>query len=149
MAAIVARVLGCSWRVRSCARGRRSRREPLVRSCGTLAALRWIVMVTSEGMVQVGGTTYRVVARAQFHDVFRLLDDACVGTFRHEPCLQIVRHEIPHELLLEVAKQAVRSARLSWSPGKTRGTQPSLGACTGGPDPATRSAKRGDHPFWG
>lgn len=70
-------------------------------------------------MVQVDGTTYRVVGRAQFHDVFRLLDDACVGTFRHEPCLQIVRHEIPYESLLEVARQAMRSARLSWSPRKT------------------------------
>jgi len=71
-------------------------------------------------MVQVGGRTYRVVARAQLHDVFRLLDDSYVGTFRHVPCLRIVRHDIPYESLLGVARQAVRSARLTWSPKKTK-----------------------------
>jgi len=91
--------------------------------------------------------TYRVVARAEFHDVFRLLDDRYVGTFQHEPELEVISLEIPGESLLELARQAVRSARLSWQPKKTNresywgrppgaGCPPGMGSFASLPRPA-------------
>jgi hypothetical protein len=74
---------------------------------------------TSKGMVQVFGTTYRIVQTASVHEVIRLLDDCCVGSFCCEPALTVVESRIAPELLREVALQALRSSRLEWRPRRS------------------------------
>jgi hypothetical protein len=75
-------------------------------------------MIGNQGMVQVLGTTYRVVARADRHDVIRVLDDQLVGAFRHRPCLQVIESKIDSELLLGVAREALQRALLAWRPDR-------------------------------
>lgn len=72
--------------------------------------------MTSRGMVQVCGDTYRIDDRGSFHEVVRLRDDRCVGTFRHGATLELMHSAIPREILGEVARLALRSARLAWLP---------------------------------
>jgi hypothetical protein len=79
-------------------------------------------MSTNRGMVQVFGTTYRIVARADRHEVIRVLDDQLVGVFQHRPFLQVLRHEIERDLLLRVAREALRQARLAWLPARRNGS---------------------------
>jgi hypothetical protein len=67
-------------------------------------------------MVQVSDTTYRIVETSQFYQVVRLLDDRVVGAFRYETGLELTHAGIPVETLLGIAREARRSARLSWSP---------------------------------
>jgi hypothetical protein len=73
-------------------------------------------------MVQVLGTTYRIVEGGDSYDVIRLLDDRFVGSFRHGiAALEITRREIPAQTLEEIARHANRAARLRWSSGPTNG----------------------------
>ncbi|HTQ04945.1 MAG TPA: hypothetical protein VMI54_13860 [Polyangiaceae bacterium] len=63
-------------------------------------------------MVQVLGTTYRIVETRSAHEVVRLLDDRSVGSFRCDPTLTIVESRIAPELLRQVAREAIREARV-------------------------------------
>jgi hypothetical protein len=74
------------------------------------------MVTSSNGMVQVSGATYRIVQRGRLHEVICVLDDLPVGTFRHRPTLRVVESRIPPERLLDIARQALRSARLAWAP---------------------------------
>jgi len=81
-------------------------------------------VIIKRGMVQVSGTTYRIVERALFSEVFRISDNRRIGAFRHEPALEVMESEIPLEALLDVARHALRSARLSWAPRRPRRPTP-------------------------
>lgn len=67
-----------------------------------------------KGMVQVFGTTYRIVQVGPVHQVFRLLDDHFVGSFRYARTLSIIECHLGPELLAEVARQALRASLLAW-----------------------------------
>jgi len=68
-----------------------------------------------KGMVQVAGTTYRVVRVAQgSYEVVRILDDARVGSFRSTPRVEIVAQSIDAALMLEIARAAIQGAKTSW-----------------------------------
>jgi hypothetical protein len=68
-----------------------------------------------KGMVQVFGTTYRIVKRAPCsYEVVRILDDRRVGTFRHGPSLSVSPEAVDFETLREIAYAALRSAKTSW-----------------------------------
>jgi len=67
-------------------------------------------------MVAVRGSTYRIVARGDRHDVVRVLDDQLVGAFRHRPSLRVLESKVDTDLLLAVAKEAQKRARIAWSP---------------------------------
>jgi hypothetical protein len=68
-----------------------------------------------KGMVQVAGTTYRVVRVAQgSYEVVRILDDTHVGTFRSIPPVEIVPRGIEPALMLEIARAAIQGAKTSW-----------------------------------
>ena len=68
-----------------------------------------------KGMVQVAGTTYRIVRlrRGQYH-VVRVLDDRSVGEFTSAPRLEIQPVGIEAGLLREIARVAVQGAKTSW-----------------------------------
>ena len=68
-----------------------------------------------KGMVQVAGTTYRVVRVAQgSYEVVRILDDTRVGSFRSTPRVEIVAQSIDAALMLEIARAAIQGAKTSW-----------------------------------
>ena len=71
------------------------------------------MVAISKGMVQVSGTTYRIVQRSCFHEIVRILDDRIVGAFRHELALELVESGIAREELSAIVRQAYRVARLS------------------------------------
>lgn len=65
-------------------------------------------------MIQVGGVTYRV-ERVEPHSyvVYRLLDDAKLGTFRTLPSLRLHPINCAVEVFRDVVRAAMRSARTS------------------------------------
>ena len=70
-----------------------------------------------KGMVQVQSITYRIVRMQKgTYQVVRLLDDVNVGTFslvaRSEP---VCKGDRP-ELIREIARAALQSARTTWVP---------------------------------
>jgi hypothetical protein len=67
-----------------------------------------------KGMVQVAGSTFRIVRVTRGHyDVVRILDDARVGSFWLEPTLMV--SDCPNrELLREVARCAIQGGKTSW-----------------------------------
>jgi hypothetical protein len=71
---------------------------------------------TSKGMVQVNGTTYRIVEKPLFNEVVRLLDDRVVAAFRHKPRLELVHSSLPGDTVLHVVQAARSTARLTWYP---------------------------------
>ncbi len=73
-------------------------------------------MATNLGMIQVTGTTYRLLADAERHEVIRVSDDRTVGVFVHRPALQVVHSEVGCEALMAVARAALRAGRLGWEP---------------------------------
>jgi hypothetical protein len=76
--------------------------------------LRTMSRSVSRGMLQVRGVTYRIVRiEAHSYSVIRLLDDAEVGTFRTRPALRIHPLQIEADLLKDVVRAAMRSARTS------------------------------------
>ncbi|HEY1535237.1 MAG TPA: hypothetical protein VGF76_14520 [Polyangiaceae bacterium] len=67
-----------------------------------------------KGMVQVAGSTFRIVRVTRGHyDVVRILDDARVGSFWLEPSLR-VSECASGELLREVARCAIQGGKTSW-----------------------------------
>jgi len=68
-----------------------------------------------KGMVQVAGTTYRVIRLGQgSYEVVRILDDTRVGSFRSTPPIEIAAQCIDASLMLEIAKAAIQGAKTSW-----------------------------------
>ena len=68
-----------------------------------------------KGMVLVRGATYRIVrVRPGFYEVYRLLDDARVGTFHVGPPMAVAPCQGDVETVREVARMAVLQARTSW-----------------------------------
>ncbi len=71
-------------------------------------------MESVKGMVQVAGTTFRIVRTGPgLYDVFRIVDDARVGTFQTSP-VKVLTHEIQYEMMREIALAAVHEAKTSW-----------------------------------
>ena len=68
-----------------------------------------------KGMVQVAGTTYRIVrvTRGQYK-VVRILDDAAVGVFSNGPTVGLEPNGIDRALLREIMRVAVQGAKTSW-----------------------------------
>jgi hypothetical protein len=72
-------------------------------------------MQTVKGMVQVAGTTYRIVRLGPGqYEVIRILDDACVGSFRSSPRVEITSCLIEEGMMREIARAAVHGAKTSW-----------------------------------
>jgi hypothetical protein len=72
------------------------------------------MMQLVKGMVQVGGTTYRIVRLERgLYEVVRILDDASLGTFRARPSVQVTSGE-NEELVLLVARAAIQTGKTSW-----------------------------------
>ena len=68
----------------------------------------------SRGMIQVGGVTYRVERVEPHHyAVYRLLDDAKLGTFRTLPALRLNPVGCEVDVFRDVVRVAMRSARTS------------------------------------
>jgi hypothetical protein len=68
-----------------------------------------------KGMIQVAGTTYRIVrlGRGQYH-VVRVLDDVAVGSFTRAPQIDVRPLGIDAALMREIARVAIRGAKTSW-----------------------------------
>jgi hypothetical protein len=72
-------------------------------------------MQVIKGMVQVGGTTFRIVRLSAAHyEVVRVLDDTCVGTFRCAPEFEVEPRTIEAAQLREIARTAIKGAKTSW-----------------------------------
>lgn len=72
-------------------------------------------MQAVKGMVQVAGTTYRIVRFGQGqYDVVRILDDQKVGSFRSFPRVEVTSSTIEPTLMREVARAAIQGAKTSW-----------------------------------
>ena len=72
------------------------------------------MQVVVKGMVQVAGSTFRIVRVSRGHyDVVRILDDARVGSFWSEPTLKV--SDSPQgDLLREIARCAIQGGKTSW-----------------------------------
>jgi len=71
-------------------------------------------MQTVKGMVQVEGTTFRIErAEPGRYDVFRIVDDVCVGSFQTSP-VKVLVHHVDYELMREIALAAVHEGKISW-----------------------------------
>ncbi len=72
-------------------------------------------MQSVKGMVQVAGTTYRIVrTQSGRYEVIRILDDRRVGTFATEPKLQVLTSDIEFPIMMEIALSAVKKGKTSW-----------------------------------
>jgi hypothetical protein len=69
-------------------------------------------------MVQLGGTTYRIVKRGELHEIVRVLDDCAVGSFRREPAFELVECRIDRDVALSIARLALQTGRLSYQKGR-------------------------------
>ena len=68
-----------------------------------------------KGMVQVGGTTYRIVRlEPRNYEVVRICDDVRVGTFRSGPRFEVKSTAIEPALMREIARVAIQKAKTSW-----------------------------------
>ncbi|HTA93218.1 MAG TPA: hypothetical protein VK745_26750 [Polyangiaceae bacterium] len=69
-----------------------------------------------KGMVQVAGTTYRIVRikRGQYN-VVRVLDDVGVGTFSAGKSFEMAPLGIDVELMREIARVAIQGAKTTWA----------------------------------
>lgn len=71
-------------------------------------------MAAVKGMVQVHGSTYRIMRlSSSSYEVIRVLDDTSVGTFRSAP-LEVSAVGIDPALLRQVARTAIQGAKTSW-----------------------------------
>jgi hypothetical protein len=68
-----------------------------------------------KGMVQVAGTTYRIVrvTRGKYN-VVRILDDVSVGSFSNGPTVELAPNGIDATLLREIVRVAIQGAKTSW-----------------------------------
>ena len=68
-----------------------------------------------KGMVQVEGTTYRIVRLKRGHyKVVRVLDDASVGMFSVGTTFEMAPEGIDGELMREIARVAIHGAKTTW-----------------------------------
>jgi len=68
-----------------------------------------------KGMVQVFGTTYRIVRlEPRTYEAVRISDDFQVGTFKAGPRLEISTSAIEPNLMREIARVAIQKAKTSW-----------------------------------
>jgi hypothetical protein len=68
-----------------------------------------------KGMVQVEGTTYRIVRVKRGHyKVVRVLDDASVGWFSVGSSFEMEPEGIDGELMREIARVAIQGAKTTW-----------------------------------
>ena len=71
--------------------------------------------VVVKGMVQVEGTTYRIVRIKRGHyNVVRVLDDVGVGTFSAGKSFEMAPDGIDPELMREIARVAIQGAKTTW-----------------------------------
>jgi hypothetical protein len=69
-----------------------------------------------KGMIQVQGTTYRIVRikRGQYN-VIRVLDDVAVGTFTAGAAVEITPAQgVDPTVMREIARLAIQGAKTSW-----------------------------------
>ena len=67
-----------------------------------------------KGMVQVAGTTFRIVRIERGHyEVVRILDELRLGSFWNEPTFS-VSESVDQELLREVARCAIKGGKTTW-----------------------------------
>ena len=71
-------------------------------------------------MIQVSGETYRLESFARAYRVIRVADDRWIGAFTLEPALRVLESEIAHDELMQVARAALRAARLPWTGKRAR-----------------------------
>jgi hypothetical protein len=68
-----------------------------------------------KGMVQVLGTTYRIVrVRHGSYEVTRIHDEAVVGCFDCGQIVQVTAHAIDSDVMRQIARAAVQQGRTSW-----------------------------------
>lgn len=68
-----------------------------------------------KGMVQVAGTTYRIVRRQRGnYEVVRILDDVGVGGFSNSPSVEMTTDGIEPALMREIVRVARQGAKTSW-----------------------------------
>jgi hypothetical protein len=70
------------------------------------------MQIVVKGMVQVAGSTFRIVRVKRGHyEVIRILDDTRVGSFWSEPTLA---YSDGTPLLREVARCAIQGGKTTW-----------------------------------
>lgn len=68
-----------------------------------------------KGMVQVQGTTYRIVRiKRGSYSVVRVLDDVVVGTFTAGNAVEIAPQGIDETVMREIARLAIQGAKTTW-----------------------------------
>jgi hypothetical protein len=71
-------------------------------------------MAAVKGMVQVYGSTYRIMRLSPAtYEVVRVLDDTSVGSFRVNP-LTVTASGVDAAVLRQVARTAIQGAKTSW-----------------------------------
>jgi hypothetical protein len=74
-----------------------------------------------KGMVQVFGTTYRVVrVRPGNYEVTRIHDEVVVGCFTCERIVQVTALMVDDGLMRQIARAAVQQGRTSWMGAEQR-----------------------------
>ncbi len=69
----------------------------------------------TKGMVQVAGTTYRIIrAVSGQYEVVRIIDNRRVGTFVTDPKLQVTSHTVERSIMMDIALSALRTGRTTW-----------------------------------
>ncbi len=72
------------------------------------------MQIVVKGMVQVAGTTFRIVRIERGHyEVVRILDDSRLGSFWSEPVFAI-SESADRELLRQVARSAIQGGKTTW-----------------------------------
>jgi hypothetical protein len=72
------------------------------------------MQIVVKGMVQVAGTTFRIVRIERGHyEAVRILDDTRLGSFWSEPNFA-VSECVDRELLREVARCAIQGGKTTW-----------------------------------
>ena len=72
------------------------------------------MQIVVKGMVQVAGTTFRIVRISRGHyEVIRILDDTRFGSFWCEPSFA-VSESADRDLLREVARCAIQGGKTTW-----------------------------------
>jgi hypothetical protein len=75
-----------------------------------------VMALVVKGMVQVAGTTYRIVRVKRGHyNVIRVLDDMGVGTFSAGKSFEMTAVGIDADFLREIARVAIQGAKTTWA----------------------------------
>jgi len=68
-----------------------------------------------KGMIQVQGTTYRIVRiKRGSYSVVRVLDDVVVGSFTAGSSVEVSPQAIDETVLREIARLAIQGAKTTW-----------------------------------